>query len=563
MSEAHPLPPTFEAALARLHTIDPTYPHTPQALASMVRKINELGIAPEFTQVEHHQSSAGDLWFFPGKQLRPGVTRNKVRIGLSCINGKWIPVVQKNLKKGFQEGFLDAVEALMTESPRVLLPIWTSEEEEIIVTPLIGGDLHTRYKDRTTRWMSAEEMVLLFVRLARGLKGIHKIGKVHRDIGLPNLGLSGKAEGVVFDLDLMLAADTARSLSPAGSNKAYVPEAVLEGKEKPGPGSDVFALGVVMQALARDVENGMPDEVKILAQHMQASDANKRPTIDLVETELVAAYSTIKGASEERLEDVSPFVQILLQAKAQDPTLTLCSKEVSDIVQKTKGFIPQGSERTGYRFDDEVVIPYGDQGACLAVKEDMSWRLLQMRVVECSLNQAEACAADVSAFGVLGVAAPCYSVDLKDKTIQFGPYHQKTVQSLRRWDEEARALVQSLHKAGFAHGDLRAKNFELDGEDMLSLRLWQAHPITEALAAKDLSDVERLVSGKRDRAHTLPPKGSPLISASRQKAMRRRTHPMHIPQRRPPAQPAAPGGGHSPGKIVLRWLAKGFDFLFG
>jgi hypothetical protein len=156
-----------------------------------------------------------------------------------------------------------AAERLMTEA-RIMASL--SYEDVAVVygveqwrgTPLLvmeylqGGTLSAQL--RRGRLAEADAMATIR-QVARSLARVHGRGLYHGDIKPSNIGITpgGAPKLLDFGLARALSLDTAagadratgEARAPLGGTWAYVPPEVLEG-EAPGPGLDLWALGVVL-----------------------------------------------------------------------------------------------------------------------------------------------------------------------------------------------------------------------------------------------------------------------------------------------------------------------------
>ncbi|MBZ0154424.1 MAG: protein kinase [Planctomycetes bacterium] len=95
-----------------------------------------------------------------------------------------------------------------------------------------------------------QAILLVFEKLAQALAVAHTAGVVHRDIKPANIVLTEADEPVLIDFGLVHLEDSASHLTLSGDHigtPAYMaPEQVESAGREPGPGTDVYALGVTL-----------------------------------------------------------------------------------------------------------------------------------------------------------------------------------------------------------------------------------------------------------------------------------------------------------------------------
>jgi serine/threonine protein kinase/WD40 repeat protein len=95
-----------------------------------------------------------------------------------------------------------------------------------------------------------QRVLLVFEKVVRALASAHAAGIVHRDLKPGNLVLASDDEPVVIDFGLVHIEDAGPHLTGSGDHigtPAYMaPEQVEARSREPGPGTDVYALGVTL-----------------------------------------------------------------------------------------------------------------------------------------------------------------------------------------------------------------------------------------------------------------------------------------------------------------------------
>ncbi|MBA2543079.1 MAG: serine/threonine protein kinase [Deltaproteobacteria bacterium] len=126
-----------------------------------------------------------------------------------------------------------------------------SGEHYLVIELLEGDDLRTVI--RREGKLSAERVAAIGEQVASALAAIHAVNIVHRDLKPDNIFLARKDGVEVFKLlDFGVAKFTdqqglTRAGTTMGTPQYMAPEMIVTGREKEiGPGSDIYALGMVM-----------------------------------------------------------------------------------------------------------------------------------------------------------------------------------------------------------------------------------------------------------------------------------------------------------------------------
>ena len=122
-------------------------------------------------------------------------------------------------------------------------------EHYYLVTELLLGDTAARLIDRGRLSLQASLRVALDA--AEGIRAVHRLGVVHRDVKPANLMVSPSGRATLIDLGLGRSAEET-ALTASGSvlgTAPYLPPEVILGREPHGQSADVYALGVTLYEL--------------------------------------------------------------------------------------------------------------------------------------------------------------------------------------------------------------------------------------------------------------------------------------------------------------------------
>ena len=110
-----------------------------------------------------------------------------------------------------------------------------------------GGDLVSYFKKNPL--LGEKRLKPFFKKLVEGLKGIHKVGVIHRDIKMDNILLRGNIEPVIADFGISSIFDKGKLIKDTGGTPAYLAPEVILAKGNVSFCSDVWSLGVLLYVL--------------------------------------------------------------------------------------------------------------------------------------------------------------------------------------------------------------------------------------------------------------------------------------------------------------------------
>ena len=102
--------------------------------------------------------------------------------------------------------------------------------------------------------ISVEQAVNITIKIARGIEAAHQNGVVHRDLKPANIMMTPASEPVITDFGMACWTDLQETvLTPTGAmvgTPGYMaPEQITGDKEKVGPASDIYSMGIILYEL--------------------------------------------------------------------------------------------------------------------------------------------------------------------------------------------------------------------------------------------------------------------------------------------------------------------------
>jgi len=145
---------------------------------------------------------------------------------------------------------------LVAESPHIvsMIETFTIEKSVYLVTKYAqGGDLlhYCINEEDPEAWMSEERAHHIFVQVAQGVRDMHHVGLVHRDLKLLNIFMcdtTDKPRVKVGDLGLSAYLDPNDVfIKRAGTTAFMAPEVMLD--QPSDAKADVWSLGILLYTL--------------------------------------------------------------------------------------------------------------------------------------------------------------------------------------------------------------------------------------------------------------------------------------------------------------------------
>ena len=195
-----------------------------------------------------------------------------------------------------------------------------------------GGDLANKIKEHKEKneYFNEEDIWKIFIQLAKGLKSLHDMGIMHRDIKSSNIFLFTDKTAKLGDLNVCkILSNDILGHTQAGTPAYAAPEVWME---RPyGLKSDIWSLGCVLYEMVtlrcpfrednmvklynkvlvgeyKKIPNNFSEDLNWIIEHMINSDINKRFSCDeILNCEIVKKYldqymnKNIKCYSEKRI----------------------------------------------------------------------------------------------------------------------------------------------------------------------------------------------------------------------------------------------------------------------
>jgi WD40 repeat protein len=192
-----------------------------------------------------------------------------------------------------KERFLREMQAAARVEHANVCPVYDTGEIDgapyAVMKFLDGGSLSDRLRKGA---MTVREAVEMARKIALGLREIHRVGVIHRDLKPGNVLLTREGEPAVSDFGLARQDTDAHRLTPDGAGvgtPAYVAPEQAEGHDRGRPTMDVYSLGVILFEM---LTGRLPFTGSILEILKQAS-ADERPRASLLRPEIDAALEAI------------------------------------------------------------------------------------------------------------------------------------------------------------------------------------------------------------------------------------------------------------------------------
>ena len=186
---------------------------------------------------------------------------NPVAIGFHKGTGTRVAIKATDSKKYqrlAQENHVSEAEAMSMciDNKRVVTFVeeFRQQNNHYLVTNFApGGDLlkYCMSKDDKKHWMSEKTAKHIFTQLAHGLRDMHKVGLVHRDLKLMNIFMTDSSPMPRVKIgDLGLACKLAQGeviVKKAGTFAFMAPEVILN--QPTDSKSDIWSLGIILYTL--------------------------------------------------------------------------------------------------------------------------------------------------------------------------------------------------------------------------------------------------------------------------------------------------------------------------
>ena len=186
-------------------------------------------------------------------------------------------------------------------------------------------------QEENSAGLASAEIAGLMLKLARAIEYSHESGVLHRDLKPSNVLVDHSGEPYVTDFGLALCereeeTDLTQTGAIIGSPAYMAPEQVVGERERVGPASDVYALGVILYELLAGQRPFQGNSLEILGQ-ITSGKAPEPPS----------AYRTVAGELE----------QICLKAmKHRIEDRYASATDLAKELESYLGKLPQGSIRT-------------------------------------------------------------------------------------------------------------------------------------------------------------------------------------------------------------------------
>lgn len=218
------------------------------------------------------------------------------------------------------------------------------------------------------RWPE-KEAIRVIRRLASIVHAAHLKGVVHRDLKPTNAMLSDDKELIVMDFGLAFRSDSetdrlTRTGSPLGTPAYMSPEQAQGERDRIGPWSDVYSLGVMLYELLIGRRPFVGHSAVVMAHHIMTPPQplrEQRPSLSTYVERI--CLKAMEKDPEDRYQSAKEFADALADCQKQGSEQPEVSTQVSgvpDWVAQNGG--TDHSSPTGTRhhaFDLELVAPEG------------------------------------------------------------------------------------------------------------------------------------------------------------------------------------------------------------